>query len=72
MKPGDPQKLVEYHWPDLPLTSIYVRDLTEHRTEPLGEDLILLGGSKTSAAPGDERAGGEITPRYEQTFVSMR
>ena len=49
-----------------------MRDLTEQRIAPLGEDLTLLGGSKTSAAPADERAEGEIPPRYEQTLDSMR
>jgi hypothetical protein len=34
--------------------------------------MMLLGGSKTSAAPADERAGGKILPRYEQTLDSMR
>jgi hypothetical protein len=33
---------------------------------------MVLGGSKTSAAPADERAGGEIPPRHEQTMDSMR
>jgi len=51
---------------------MYVRDLTEQRIDPLGVNLILLGGSKTNAAPADEWAVFEIPPRYEQIFESKR
>ena len=45
-------------------------DVTEHRIDPFGVDLMLLGGSKTIPAPEDEIVGPLLVSLW-QTRLSM-